>query len=124
MKKGFFKSLTGNIREGAGYISEKFKERSAKAYVAGTEIVDETNDKIHTYTEKQILLKERHTLEGKQEELIYAFGRHTLTHYLEEGALDDTFLTGEAVGDIVAQFKGDTKRLEAIDENIEILENK
>lgn len=124
MKKGFFKSITGNIGEGASYISGKFKETSAKAYVAGSEIVDETNEKIHTYTEKQTLLKDKHALEGKQEELIYVFGRYTLTHYLEEGDLDSTFLTGKAIGDIVEQFKKGEKRLKRIEEKIEILENK
>ena len=60
-KKGLFSRLVGsvaeNVKEGASFVGEKVAETSAKAYEAGTELVHETSDKIHDFTEKQSLQK-------------------------------------------------------------------
>jgi tRNA U54 and U55 pseudouridine synthase Pus10 len=120
--KGFFKKVLDNITEGATVVSEKVKEASAKAYVAGSEIASETSEKIHEFTEKQALHKEEKNINDKQEDLKYMFGKLTLEHYLKNDSLHKSFLTTKAVGDIVENFKANQKRLKAIAKELKTLE--
>lgn len=121
--KGFFKNLVDNVSEGASLVTEKIKETSAKAYVTGNELVETTNEKIHNFTDKQALTKEKHKLEEQQEELTYDFGKQTLQNYLEEGHLHKAFLTKKAVNDIVENYQENAKRIKTLDKEIKKLDN-
>lgn len=126
-KKGFFKKLldnvTGNVKEGASFVSEKVAETSAKAYVASSELVSETSDKIHDFTEKQALHKEEHKLEAKQKELKHQFGVISFDHFLKNDSLHKPFLTSQPVSGIVEVFKANEKRMKAITKELKELEN-
>ncbi len=132
-KKSFFKSLienvTGkiedvseNVAEGASFVSEKVKETTAKAYVAGAEFVEETNEKIHQFTDKQSLLKEKKRLEEEQAELTSNFGEITLMHYLKNDSLHKTFLNTKAVNDLVLEYKASDKQLISVKKALKKLE--
>lgn len=122
--KKFFKQLVENVGEGASLVTEKIKESSAKAYVNGNELVEATNEKIHKFTDKQALTKEKHKLEDQQEQLTYDFGKWTLQNYILEGHLHKTFLTKKAVNDIVEAYKENVKRIQTLEKNIKKLDNK
>lgn len=133
-KKSFFKNLldnvTENVMEGASYVGEKVAvaggkvaETSAKAYVAGSELVSETSDKIHDYTEKQTLLKEEAKLQKRQIQLKHNFGVISFDHYLENGTLHKPFLTSSNIVEIVEEFEANKNRLLAILKELEELEN-
>lgn len=132
-KKGFFKTLienvTGkiedvseNVAEGATFVSEKVKETTAKAYVAGAEFVEETNEKIHQFTDKQSLLKEKKRLEEEQDELTSKFGEITLMHYLKNDSLHKTFLNTIAVNNLVLEYKTTEKQLISVNKALKKLE--
>ena len=132
-KKSFFKTLienvTGkledvseNVAEGATFVSEKVKETTAKAYVAGTEFVEEANEKIHQFTDKQSLLKEKKRLEEGQAELTSKFGEITLMHYLKNDSLHKTFLNTNAVNDLVLEYKDSEKQLTSVKKALKKLE--
>ncbi len=121
-KKGFFKSLldnvtekfdhvTENVVEGASFVTEKVKETTAKAYVAGTELVEDANEKIHQFTDKQSLNKEKHKLEEAQEELKHNFGSLALENYLKNDNLNKAFLTTKKVNDVVEAYKENSSQL-------------
>lgn len=122
--RGFFKQLIDNVSEGANLVTEKVKETTAKAYVSGSELVEDTSEKIHDYTEKQTLVKEKHKLEDQQEELTHSFGALTLENYLSEGHLHKTFLNKKEVNDIVETYKNNAKRIQSINKEIKKLETK
>ncbi len=132
-KKGFFKSLidnvsekldhvTENVVEGASFVTEKVKETTAKAYVAGTELVEDANEKIHQFTDKQSLNKEKHKLEEAQEELKHSFGSLTLENYLKNDNLNKSFLTTKKVQDVVEAYKENSIQLIKIKKAIKNLE--
>lgn len=132
-EKGFFKKLfenvTENVKEGASLVGEKVgevgeivAESTAKAYVAGSELVAETSDKIHDYTEKQTLQKEENKLKERISELKFEFGQLTLAHYLKNDSLHKAFLTTKPVENIVNEYKKNEKRLKAISKAIKKLE--
>ena len=124
-KTGFLSKLidnfAGNVKEGAIFVGEKVAETSAKAYVAGTEIVHETSDKIHDFTEKQALHKEEHKIEERQTTLTHAFGQLCLAQYLESGSLPKSFLTTKPIDTVVAEYKANTERLLEIETELENL---
>ena len=126
-KKGLFSRLVGsvaeNVKEGASFVGEKVAETSAKAYEAGTELVHETSDKIHDFTEKQSLQKEEDKIEDRQKTLKYAFGELTLTHYLEADSLHKAFLSTKPVEEIVSEYKANQKRMRAIRKEMKEIEN-
>jgi hypothetical protein len=122
--KGFFKQFIDNVSEGANLVTEKVKETTAKAYVSGSELVEDTSEKIHDYTEKQTLLKEKHKLEDLQKELTNSFGVLTLENYLAEGHLHKKFLTKKEVNEIVETYKSNAKRILSINKEIKKLETK
>lgn len=121
-KVGFFKKIFENVTEGASVVGEKVAETSAKAYVAGSELVSETSDKIHEFTEKQTLYKEEKNILENQEELRHKFGKLTLDHYLKNDSLHKTFLTTKSVTKIVESFKANEKRIKAIQKQLKTLE--
>ncbi len=131
--KGFFqklfKNVTENVGEGANLVGEKVAEvgekvaeTSAKAYVAGSELVTETSDKIHDFTERQALQKEENKVVERQNELKFEFGQLTLDHYLKNDSLRRTFLTTKAVEAIVEEFQANKKRMKSIAKAIKKLE--
>ena len=126
-KKGFFKKLldnvTGNVKEGASFVGEKVAETSAKAYVAGSELVSETSEKIHDFTEKQTLHKEEHKLEAKQVQLKHKFGVIAFDHYLKNDSLHKPFLTSQPVIEIVEEFKVNESRMKTITKELKKLED-
>lgn len=126
-KKNIFQRVLGevadNVKEGATFVGEKVAETSAKAYVASTEFVADTSDKIHDFTEKQGLHKEEKQIHERQQTIKFAFGEQTLAHYLKNGSLHKQFLTTQAVNDLVEEFKSNEKRLKSIDKEIKKLEN-
>ena len=93
-------------------------ETSAKAYVAGTEIVHETSEKIHDFTEKQALHKEENKIEERQITLTHAFGQLCLAQYLESDSLPKSFLTKKNIETIVAEYKENSNRLVEIQEEL------
>lgn len=126
-KKGFFKNLidnvADNVKEGASFVGEKVAEGSAKAFVAGSEIVTETSEKIHDFTEKQSLQKEQHRLEERQIELKHLFGVVAFDHYLEKETLHKPFLTSTPISEILTEFKANENRLKVIAKEIHKLKN-
>jgi hypothetical protein len=54
-------------------VTEK-KKTQVKAYVASAEIVEEANQRIHSYTDKMSLQKEEKNIEERQQEIIFNFG--------------------------------------------------
>lgn len=132
-KKGFFKSLidnvtetldhvTENVVEGASFVTEKVKETTAKAYVASTELVEDANEKIHQFTDKQSLNKELHKLEEAQEELKHTFGALALENYLKKDNLNKAFLTTKKVNNVVEAYKENSKELLKIKKAIKTLD--
>ena len=125
--KGFFKSLFDNVAEnvveGASYVSGKVKETTAKAYVASAELVEEANEKIHQFTDKQSLNKEKHRIEDEQTKLVASFGALTLQQYLKTESLRKSFMDKKAVSDIVEAYKANQKHLASIEMAIHKLEN-
>ncbi|WP_445736444.1 hypothetical protein [Mariniflexile sp.] len=132
-KKGFFKSLienvaekldhvSENVAEGASFVTEKVKETTAKAYVAGAELVEDANEKIHQFTDKQSLNKEKHRLEDAQSELTSKFGKLTLEHYLKNDSLHKTFLNTKAVETLVLEYKANEKQIKNVEKALKKLE--
>lgn len=132
-KKGFFKTfienvaekldhVSENVSEGASIVSEKVKATTAKAYVAGAELVEEANEKINQFTDKQSLNKEKHRLEEIQTDLTSKFGQVTLMHYLKNDTLHKTFLNTKGVNDLVLEFKSNEKQLNSIEKALKKLE--
>ncbi len=132
-KKGFFKTLlenvaekledvSENVAEGATFVTEKVKETTAKAYVAGSELVEEANEKIHQFTDKQSLLKEKHRIEDAQANLTSKFGEITLQHYLKNESLHRTFLNTKAVSNLVLEYKANEKLLISVEKELKKLE--
>jgi|GEM_PF-5484947 len=136
-KKGFLKKfideVTTNVKEGASlvgekvaegalFVGEKVAETSAKAYVAGSDLVAETSDKIHDFTDKQMLNKEEHKLEARQKELKDKFGDLSLGHYLKNESLHKPFLTSQPISEIIDEFKANEKRMKVIIKEIKKLE--
>ncbi|MBO0592465.1 hypothetical protein I2486_13745 [Cellulophaga sp. E16_2] len=121
-KPGFFSRFIGNIsdnvREGATFVGGKVAETSAKAYVTGTEIVHDTSEKIHDFTEKQSLHKEEDKIEERQNTLTLAFGQLCLTQYLETESLHKPFLTADAINGIVTEYKSNAKRMITIQKEL------
>ena len=126
-KKGFFKKLldnvTENVKEGASFVGDKVAETSAKAYVASSELVSETSDKIHDFTEKQTLHKEESKIEKRQIEIKHQFGIIAFDHYLKNDSLHKPFLTSKNVEDLVNEFKANEKRMKAIAKELKLIEN-
>ncbi len=114
-EKGFIKRLvddvTENVKEGATFVGKKVAETSAKAFVASSDLVAETSEKIHEFTEKQAFQKTEKKVRDRQEELKFIFGELTLAHYLANDSLHKTFLTTKAVKDVVDEFKKNEKQL-------------
>ena len=126
-KKGFFQKLfnnvTDNVKEGATLVGEKVAETSAKAYVAGSELVADTSEKIHDYTEKQALHKEEHKLKAKQLEIKHKFGNIAFDHYLKNDSLHKPFLTSKPVSELVDEYHANEKRIKDIAKEVKKLEN-
>jgi hypothetical protein len=132
-KKGFFKTLfenvtetldhvTENVAEGATFVTEKVKETTAKAYVASAELVEEANEKIHQFTDKQSLNKEKHRIEEAQANLTLKFGDITLQHYLKNESLHRAFLNTKAVTNLVLKYKANEKQLLNVEKELKKLE--
>lgn len=95
--KSFFKVFTENVKEGAETVAETIKDKSAQAYVASTELIEETNEKIHNYTDKISLEKDIKRLEKEKDYYVLMFGSLTLKHYLKNGNLHKAFLSTEII---------------------------
>lgn len=126
-KQNFFTKVFGgvaeNVIEGATLVGEKVAETSAKAYVAGTELVSETSEKIHDFTDKQALHKEEKKIMERQGVLKFAFGELTLDHYLKNDSLHKAFLNTKNISEVVHEYVANEKRLKSIDKDIKKLEN-
>lgn len=133
-KKGFFKTLfenvtetldhvTENVAEGASFVTEKVKETTAKAYVASTELVEEANEKIHQFTDKQSLNKEKNRIEDIQAELTLKFGEITLQHYLKNDSMHRAFLNTKPITNLVLEFKANEKQLIKLEKELKKLDN-
>ena len=90
--------------------------------MAGAEFVEETNEKIHQFTDKQSLLKEKKRLEEEQDELTSKFGEITLMHYLKNDSLHKTFLNTIAVNNLVLEYKTTEKQLISVNKALKKLE--
>lgn len=125
-KKGFFSRWIGNVsenvKEGAALVGEKVAETSAKAYVASTELVSETSEKIHDFTDKQDLHREEKKILERQQALKFSFGEKTLAHYLKNDSLHKPFLTTKEITDVVDEYVSNEKRLKNIDKEIKTIE--
>ena len=119
--KNFFGNVAENVKEGATLVTESIKDNSAKAYVAGSELVEEANEKIHQYSDKISLQKEQKNIETRQTEIVSEFGAITITHYIESGNLHKAFLTNKSVEDMVNEYKSNEKILVAIAKKIKKL---
>lgn len=126
-KKGFFKKLiddvSSNVKEGASFIGEKVAETSAKAYVAGSELVSETSEKIHEFTEKQTLHKEEDKIEKRQAKIKHEFGIIAFDHYVENGTLHKPFLTSAPIQSLVDEYTANSTRLAEITKELKTLEH-
>ncbi len=126
-EKGYFKKLisdvTDNVKEGATFLGEQIAEKTAKAYVASSELVSETSEKIHEFTEKQAFQKNEKKILNRQEEIKYEFGVLTLAYYLTNDSLHKSFLTTKAVNNLVEEFKANEKEVEIMQSEIKKLEN-
>lgn len=125
-EKGFFKKfiddVTTNVKEGAAFVGDKVAETSAKAYVAGSELVSETSDKIHDFTEKQTLHKEEEKIAARQIKIKQEFGVMAFDQYLETKALEETFLNTDAVQNLWNEFKKNEVRLGEITIELDSIE--
>lgn len=120
--KKLMKDVTENVKEGAAFVGGKIAKTSAKAYVAGSELVTETSDKIHDFTEKNTLQNEEKKIFARQDELKSKFGELTLAHYLKNDSLHKSFLTTTTVNSIVDEYKANEKRIKEIINEIKKLE--
>jgi hypothetical protein len=125
-EKGFFKkfidNVAENVKEGASFVGEKVADTSAKAFVASSELVAETSEKIHDFTEKQALQKAEKKILVRQEELKLTFGELTLDHYLKNDSLHKSFLTTKAISKVVEEFIENEKQLKEITLELEKFE--
>lgn len=119
--KNFFETVSENVLEGATLVTEKIKDNSAKAYVAGSELVEEANERIHKYTDKISLEKEQKRLESQQLMLSNKFGALTLAHYLKNDSLRKTFLGQKSIDSIVEEYKANQQDLIAIEKKLKKL---
>lgn len=119
--KSFIENVTDNVIEGATLVSEKIKDNSAKVYVAGSELVEEANQRIHDYSDKVSLQKEEKKILERQEELTYLFGEKTLNQYLTKDSVQKAFLTTKVMQEIVEEYKGNNKNLNAIERKLKKL---
>jgi hypothetical protein len=117
------KDISKNIVEGVSVVGEKVKETAAKVYVSSSQVVDETSEKIHHYTEVKSL---NHQLENKlkeQDELTNSFGKVTLSHFIKKNSLNKSFLTTKTVEKIVVAYTENTKTINKLKRDIKKLEN-
>lgn len=121
--KSFFKGLTENVKEGAETVAETIKDKSAQAYVAGSEIIEEANEKIHNYTDKVALEKEIKKLEKEKETQVTVFGELTLNHYLKNDNLHKTFLSTEKVEGTKNKYLEIEKNLKSLNKQLKKLKN-
>jgi hypothetical protein len=121
--KNFLGNVTDNVIEGTAVVTEKIKDSSAKAYVASTEIVEEANQRIHSYTDKISLQKEEKNIEERQQEIIFAFGEKTLKQYIKTDTVHKPFLTSTEMTILVDEFKGNEKNLLSIAKKLKKLNN-
>lgn len=119
--KNFFENVTENVIEGATLVSEKIKDNSAKAYVAGSELVEEANEKIHNYSDKVSIEKEQKRLNTRQISLSNQFGATTLAHYLKNDSLHKTFLNQKAIENLVNEYKANHKDLVSLEKKLKKL---
>ena len=119
--KNFIENVTDNVIEGATLVSEKIKDNSAKAFVAGSELVDEASQRIHDYSDKVSLQKEEKNITVRQSEIIFEFGEKTLNQYLKKDSVQKAFLTTKAVQDLVTEYNGNLKNLNSIEKKLKKL---
>ena len=119
--KSFFSSVTENVVDGAAVVTESIKNNKKKMYVAGTEIVEDANDKIHQYSDKVLFQNEKKKMEARQKEIEYEFGSLTLAHYLANESLHKSYLTTKAVDTLVQEFSENGKAIVALDKKIKKL---
>jgi hypothetical protein len=112
--KNLFGTVKENVIEGATVVTDKIKEKSAEVYVAGSELVEDANDRIHMFTDKVSLQREQKTIESRQKEIHAKFGKIALTHYAKNDSLHKAFLTTKTVDDLVNEFKTNVKDLNSI----------
>lgn len=121
--KNFIGNVTDNVIEGTAVVTEKIKDSSAKAYVASAEIVEEANQRIHSYTDKMSLQKEEKNIEERQQEIIFNFGEKTLKHYIKTDTVHKPFLTTIQINSLVDEYKGNVKNLVSIEKKLKKLIN-
>ena len=119
--KNFIENVTDNVIEGATLVSEKIKDNSAKAFVAGSELVDEASQRIHDYSDKVSLQKEEKKITERQSEIVYSFGEKTLNQYLSKDNVQKAFLTTKAVQELVTEYNGNLKNLNSIEKKLKKL---
>lgn len=119
--KSFFNSVAENVKEGAEVVTEKIKDNSAKVYVAGSELIEETNERIHKYSDKVSIEKEIKNIKAKQELIVKQFGAVTLKHYITNGSLHKAFLTNETIEKLVEEYKINTKDLKSLERKLKSL---
>ncbi|NJM80112.1 MAG: hypothetical protein HC854_11795 [Flavobacterium sp.] len=102
-------------------VTEKIKDNTAKAYVAGSELIEETNEKIHKYSDKISIKKEIKTLNSKQENITKQFGTITLQHYITTGTLHKAFLTTTKIETLVEEHKTNAKNIKVLEKKLKTL---
>ncbi|RMG85752.1 MAG: hypothetical protein D6714_05415 [Bacteroidetes bacterium] len=128
-KKGFFSSLIEdvkeNIAEGTKVLAEKssevlevVKEKSSGAIKAGSEAIENVNEKVHDFAERQKLQKLRKEHEERRAELVMAFGEVVLNEYLANGSVPKRFLTKKSVDAIVEEIRELDREMNIIDQKL------
>ena len=121
--KSFFKVFKENVKEGAETVAETIKDKSAQAYVAGTELIEETNEKIHTYTDKISLEKEIKRLEKEKDYYVSMFGSLTLKHYIANGNLHKAFLSTEIIEETKEKYLEIEKKIKSLNRQLKKLKS-
>lgn len=119
--KSFFSSVSDNVAESASVVAESIKTNTEKAYVAGSEMVEDANEKIHQYTSKVECQNEKKKLKTRQKEIQAEFGRLTLSHYIANESLHISYLTTTAINKLVIEFIANSKYELELDKKIEKL---
>ncbi|MCW2119110.1 hypothetical protein [Flavobacterium sp. 7A] len=119
--KNFIGNVTDNVIEGTAVVTDKIKDSSAKAYVASTELVEDANQRIHSYTDKISLQKEEKSIIERQKEITADFGERTINQYIKTDTLHKPFLTTAEMTELVEEYKGNKKNLNSITKKLKKL---
>lgn len=119
--KSFLNTVTENVVEGASVVTESIKNNTAKVYVAGSDIVEDANDKIHQYSDKVSLQSEKKKTQSRQKEIEAKFGALALNHYITNESLHKAYLTTKAIDSLIEEYRENIKIMIVLDKKIKKL---